>query len=159
MPSLPALVTSAAVRQIERRASSTRPRPSTTPRRVVVVVDDRPQRPPVRWRAEEIPVHVDRCAACAQDRQHGPDGRWPVAVAYVELPAWHWEGFVCASCLTDARRASREAGERCHVRLVDDRPPPRLGEIYRTVPRPRERRVIKDQPSNPTIEISGDYGR
>lgn len=155
MPSLAALVTASAVRQIERRASS--PSPST-PAGVVVVVDDRPQRTPVRWRAEEIPTHDHRCAACAADRVRGPDGLWPLAVAYVELPAWCWEGWVCASCLTDARRAAREAGERCHVRRAPDQTPPRMGEIYRTVPRPRQRRIIRDQPSNATIEISGDYG-
>jgi hypothetical protein len=154
MPDLAALVTASAVRTLERRTAA------SAPRSAEIAVYDRPAGPR-RGTGDPGAAHEPpRCAECAEDRQRGPDGRWPVAVAHVELPAWCWEGYVCAEHLADARHAASADGSRCHVRMIGDHAPPRIGEVYRTVPGPRKRRTITPpREPNPYLELSGDYGR
>jgi hypothetical protein len=153
MASMSELVTASATRVVERRVSGEVVR--TAPAAIVVY-----DRPVSRWRGPAPDTHSVRCLPCTEDRVRESDGKFPLAVAVIELPAWCWEGPVCAGCLTQAREAARSVDGRCHVRLIDDRPPAAPGEVYRTVPRPRSaRRVGQQRPSNETIEISGDYGR
>lgn len=154
MPDLAALVTASAVRTLERRSAAPVARPAE------VVVYDRPAASR-RGTGDPGAAHQPaRCRPCADDRVREPDGRYPLAVAFIELPAWCWEGPVCQLHLDEAKATAGAERERCHVRLVDSRPLPQFGEVYRTVPRPRKRRpIMPPREPNPYIEISGDYGR